>query len=311
MNKTRLMFMGTPVFAQEILKHLNTLNYNIVATVSQPDRPVGRKRVIEMTPVHELSSQLGIDCLQPNNIKDAVQEVLAYKPDIIITCAYGQIVPDEILNYPKLGAFNIHASLLPKLRGGAPIHKSIMYEESETGITIMEMIKKMDAGNMILKRSIPLHNEYTTETLQLDLIKEAKLAIEQSLPSLLDGSYTSEVQNEDLVTYAFNISKEEEYISFDKPYSSVSAHIRSLISAPVGYGVVDNEKVKLHGVKETDTHYEAENGYIIGKFEDGLGVVVDNKVLIITTVQPVGKKAMNALDFINGAGQKIIGKRFE
>ena len=216
MSEIRIMFMGTPIFAREILKHLSGLDYKIVASVSQPDRPVGRKRIIEETPVHQLSKELGIDCLQPHNIKDGIDQVLAYKPDMIITCAYGQIIPDEILNYPKLGSFNIHASLLPRLRGGAPIHKAIMYEEEKTGITIMEMIKKMDAGDMILKRELVLNNQHTTESLELELIDLAKESISAALPSLVDQSYSKEEQDESQVTYAYNISKEEEYITFDK-----------------------------------------------------------------------------------------------
>lgn len=311
MNKVRVMFMGTPVFAKEILAHLNSMGLNIVASVSQPDRRVGRKRVLTMTPVHEEAAKLEIPCLQPESIREAVSEVLAYEPDIIITCAYGQIVPDEILNYPKYGAFNIHASLLPKLRGGAPIHKAIMYEEAETGITIMEMIKRMDAGNMILKKSIPVLNTHTTESLELELIEVAKAAIEEAYPLLISENYPSEVQDESLVTYAYNISKEEEYISFDRPYNTVSSHIRSLISRPVGYGLVDDEKVKIHQIRESDIEHEAENGYIIGNVEGGLGVVVDNRVLIIDEIQPAGSRKMAAVDFMNGAGQSFISKRFK
>ncbi len=311
MNEIRVMFMGTPVFAQEILKHLNELNYNIVATVSQPDRLVGRKRVLTMTPVHELSESLGIDCIQPDRIKDNLDLVFSYKPDIIITCAYGQIVPKELLDYPKLGCFNIHASLLPKLRGGAPIHKAIMYEEEETGITIMEMAERMDAGNMILKKKIKLNNEYTTETLEVDLIDLAKDAIEEAMPLLIDNNYKSEVQDETLVTYAYNVSKEEEYISFDRPYSTVSAHIRSLISRPVGFGMIENLKVKLHKIRETELTENKENGTLLGNVDGGLGVVIDNRVLIIDELQPAGKTKISAVDFLNGIGQQLIGKRFD
>lgn len=302
--------MGTPVFAKEILKHLVDLDYNVVATVSQPDRLVGRKRVLTMTPVHELSEDLGIDCIQPERIKDNLEDVFAYEPDIIITCAYGQIVPKALLDYPRLGAFNIHASLLPRLRGGAPIHKAIMYEEKETGITIMEMAERMDAGDMILKKVLPLHNEHTTEILELELIGLAKQAIEEALPLLIEGNYPKEVQNEDEATFAYNISKEEEYVSFDRPYSTVSAHIRSLISRPVGYGMIDDLKVKLHSIRETDVEDKHDNGYIIGNVDGGVGVVVDHKILIIDELQPAGKKKMKAIDFLNGVGQQLIGKRF-
>ncbi|NLC34241.1 MAG: methionyl-tRNA formyltransferase [Erysipelothrix sp.] len=311
MSETRVIFMGTPIFAAEILEHLAGLDLNIVASVSQPDRPVGRKRIIEKTPVHLISEKLGITCVQPNNIKDAVEDITSYKPDIIITCAYGQIIPDAILNNPKCGAFNIHASLLPALRGGAPIHKSIMYGHDETGITIMEMVSKMDAGDMILKRSIPITNSHTTETLEKELIEEAKLAITEALPSLIDMTYKAEKQDETLVTYAFNISKEEEFISFDRDYDTVSAHIRSLIDRPVGFGLINDMKLKIHAIHETKDTYKADNGLIIGKHDGGLGVVIDNRILVLDQVQPVGKKVMSGLDYINGAGKQLIKVRFE
>ena len=311
MEKTRVIFMGTPIFAKEILAHLIECDLNIVATVSQPDRHVGRKRILTMTPVHELSEDLGIPCLQPERIKLEKDLLFEYKPDLIITCAYGQIIPKEILDYPKLGCINIHASLLPRLRGGAPIHKAIMYEEEETGITIMEMDVKMDAGDMIYKKSCKLNNKHTTDSLELELIELAKMAIEESLPSILDQSYQAEKQDEDKVTYAYNVSKEEEFVSFDREYSTVSAHIRSLISKPVGYGLVEGEKIKLHSVVESTIESNKENGFILGNVNNALGVVVDGRVLCIDELQPAGKKKMKAVDYLNGAGKEIVNKRFD
>ncbi len=302
--------MGTPEFAKEILEHLIKLNYNIVASVSQPDRPVGRKRVLTKTPVKELSEKHEIACVQPEQIKKSVEEVLSFKPDIIITCAYGQIIPKSILDYPKFGAFNIHASLLPKLRGGAPIHKAIMYNESETGITIMEMSEKMDEGDMILKNKIAITNEHTTKSLSLDLIELAKNAIEQAMPLLLAQNYPKEKQDHNLATYAYNISKEEEFISFDRTYTEVDRHIRSLIDRPNGFGIVDDLKIKLHGVKQSEHTSDLENGTILGLVDDGIGVVVENKVLVLTKVQPAGKNMMAAKDFNNGQGQDLIGRKF-
>lgn len=310
MRNIRVMFMGTPDFAKEILQHLINLDYNIVATVSQPDRPVGRKRKMTMTPVKKLSTDANIDCIQPEKIKNAKEEILAYKPDVIITCAYGQIIPKSILDFPKYGAFNIHASLLPKLRGGAPIHKAIMYNESETGITIMEMSEGMDEGDMILKRKIDITKSHTTTTLSNDLITIAKKAIEDVLPHIIAEDYEAVSQDNNLATYAYNISKEEEFISFEKDYNSVDSHIRSLIDKPVGYGIIDDLKIKIHGVKRTSITDKSDNGSVVGLVEDGLGVVIDNRVLVLTKLQPAGKKVMYAKDFMNGQGQALIGKKF-
>lgn len=311
MKNIKIMFMGTPDFAKEILAHLIDLEYNIVATVSQPDRPVGRKRVMTKTPVKELSLESEITCIQPEAIKQSVSEVLDYEPDVIITCAYGQIIPKEILDYPKYGSFNIHASLLPRLRGGAPIHKAIMYNEAKTGITIMEMSEAMDEGNMICKREIEVTKQHTMSTLEKDLIEIAKQAIEVSLPHIIAMDYEAEVQDDDLATYAYNISKKEEFISFDKKYDDVDSHIRSLIDKPVGYGIIDGQKIKLHGVKRSEILKTKPNGTVIGLVDDGVGVIVENKVLVLTKVQPIGKKVMSARDFMNGLGQKLIGRQFE
>ena len=311
MKNIKIMFMGTPDFAKEVLEHLINLDYNIVATVSQPDRPVGRKKVMTKTPVKKLSLESGIACVQPEDIKQSVSEVLEYEPDVIITCAYGQIIPKEILDYPKYGSFNIHASLLPRLRGGAPIHKAIMYNEAKTGITIMEMSEAMDQGDMICKREIDITKQHTMSTLEKDLIEIAKQAIEVSLPHIIAMDYEAVVQDNDLATYAYNISKKEEFISFNKSYDDVDSHIRSLIDKPVGYAIIGGQKIKLHGVKRSEFLEKKPNGTVIGLIEDGVGVIVDNKALILTKVQPIGKKIMSGRDFMNGLGQTLIGKQFE
>ena len=311
MKDIKIMFMGTPVFAGEILEYLNELGYNIVSSVSQPNRLVGRKQQLMKTAVCEVSEKLNIQCFQPEDIRKEKDLILKQDIDMIITCAYGQIIPKEILDHPKLGCFNIHASLLPRLRGGAPIHKAIMYQEKQTGITIMEMSTKMDAGAMILKKAMDLDIDYTYESLSIQLIKLAKLAIKEALPLLISGGYPREIQDENQVSYAYNVSSEEEYISFDRDYETVLSHINSLIDSPVGYGIVDNQNIKIHKIRRSNDIYEAENGFIIGRVSKGLGVVVENKILIIDKLQLENKRVMSALDFLNGAGRNFINKRFE
>lgn len=311
MKDIKIMFMGTPVFAAEILAHLNKLGYNIVATVSQPNRLVGRRQELKETPVYELSKKLDIKCLQPEDIRKEKALILAEDVDIIITCAYGQIIPKEILNHPTLGAFNIHASLLPRLRGGAPIHKAIMYQEKQTGITIMEMSEIMDAGAMILKKKINLEVDYTYASLTTSLIEIAKAAIEEALPLIIEGDYPVEAQDEAQVTFAYNISKADEFISFRRDYDTVLAHINSLIDAPVGYGVVNDENIKIYEVRRTNIEHAGENGLIVGRIAKGLGVVVDNKIIVIDKLQLENKRVMSALDFLNGAGRNFINQRFE
>lgn len=311
MKNTSIIFMGTPEFAQQILLELLNHKLNIIATVSQPDRRVGRKQNIEMTPVKALSVENDIECIQPFNIKEQYQEILALKPDLIITCAYGQIIPKELLDGPKLGCVNIHASLLPRLRGGAPIHKAIMYGESQTGITIMEMSEGMDEGDMISSYPVDIDANETMGSLEKKLIETGKRAIIETLPVIIDQSYTPQPQDPKLATYAYNVSKKEEFISFDREYHVVSNHIRSLIPSPVGYGIIENKNIKIHGMKATDIETNKPNGTLLGLVDDGVGVAVENKVLVLTKVQPAGKQAMMGRDFMNGQGQHLIGKRFD
>ena len=158
MKNIKVIFMGTPSFAVPILESLIN-NYNVILVVSQPDKEKDKKGNIINTPVKELAIKNNIPVFQPNNIKEEYQKILDYNPDIIITCAYGQIIPDSILNYPKYGCINVHGSLLPKLRGGAPIHHAIINGDTETGITIMYMSSKMDAGDIISQKSIKIEED--------------------------------------------------------------------------------------------------------------------------------------------------------
>ena len=208
-----IVYMGTPEFSATVLKGLIE-NYRVRAVVSQPDRPVGRSGEVRKTPVKQVASDNTILVIQPNKIKDAYDEVLAFKPDLIITCAYGQIIPTSILEIPRLGCVNVHASLLPKLRGGAPIHRSILEGHAKTGITIMYMAAKMDAGDIISQEAIDINYNDTAETLHDKLAVLGRDLLLKTLPSIINKTNTRQAQDESLVTYGFNISREDELIQF-------------------------------------------------------------------------------------------------
>ena len=190
MEDIRVIFMGTPEFACGILQTLIDEKYHVVAVVLQPDKKVGRKQIITQTPVKALALANNIDVIQPISIKDEYEKVLSYKPDLIVTCAYGQFVPSVILNYPKYGCINVHASLLPKYRGGAPIHKAIINGEKQTGVTIMQMIKKMDAGLMYDKCIVDIEPDDTTAILHDKLMIAGSKLLKEMLPSYLAGKIT-------------------------------------------------------------------------------------------------------------------------
>ena len=310
MEKERIIFMGTPAFAAFVLERLVRESVPIIAIVSQPDKPVGRKRELQFTPVKKIAVQHQIPVLQPKSLKNAISTITDLNPTLIITCAYGQMLPEEILNYPRNGCINVHASLLPKLRGGAPIHKAIMYGEEETGITIMKMAKKMDSGDIYLQKSIPIAIDDIMGDLHDKLKELAADLLISALADIISGKAVFTSQEEEKATYAYNVSKDEEFVSFQRPYMEVYNHVRSLIPVPVGYAMLEGEKYKLHGVSLSDESTTGADGEVLGFTNNALAVALAGKVLYITEIQSEGKQKVSAKDFCNGKGKEILGKRF-
>ena len=307
-KKLKIVYMGTPEFSATVLKGLIE-NYDIRAIVSQPDRPVGRHGEVMPTPVKQVGNDNVILVLQPENIKEQYNEVLALEPDLIITCAYGQIIPKEILDYPRLGCINVHASLLPKLRGGAPIHRAIIEGHSKTGITIMYMGSGMDDGDMIAKKEIEIDYNDTAESLHDKLAILGRNFLLEVLPSIINGTNTREKQDASLVTYAPNIKREDERIDFSKSKRQVYNQIRGLYSWPGAYCLFEGKILKVWEAYETNNVFSNKfNGQITNIYEDGFGVKVENGEIVFKTIQLEGKKRMSALEFINGYKDKIIGK---
>ena len=307
-NEIKIVYMGTPYFAQVVLESLIDAKYDIIAVVTQPDKPVGRKMLLEKSPVKATAEEHQIPVLQPLKIKEDYQAILALKPDIIITCAYGQIIPGIILN--TFLCINIHASLLPKLRGGAPMHRAIMNGLDKTGITIMRMAKKMDDGDMIVQAEVAITTEDTVGSLQTKLIASACELIKTYIPLIVADKVTYIPQDERIVTFGYNITKEEEFISFKDSYMTVYNHIRALIPWPIGYGIVEGVKIKLHKVHLSDELTDFDRGHIIGLKDKALAVAVENRVLLIDELQIEGRNKINAKDFVNGSGKKLINKSF-
>ena len=306
----RILFMGTPEIACGILQCLVENHYNVVGVVSQPDKKVGRKQILTPTPVKQLALSYGIPVLQPQSIKDSYEEIKAMDIDCIVTCAYGQFLPTSIIELAKIKAINVHASLLPKYRGGAPIHKCIINGEKETGVSIMEMVKKMDAGDVCHVKKVEISEEDTMGSLYQKLMKCGQEALLEVIDDVLNGTATFIPQDESQATIAPNISKEEEKIDFTKDGMSIYNHIRGLIPAPVGYAYLDEKKMKFHEVSILHQESNEESGVILGLKEDCLQVSLKDKILLIKTLQPEGKPKMAAKDYYNGQGKKLIGKKF-
>lgn len=306
----RVIFMGTTPFSVVILNQLLKDGYDVVCVVTQPDRPFGRKRILKASPVKELAIEKGIEVLQPEKIKQSINEVLSYEPDLIITCAYGQLVPKEILEYPKYLCLNVHASLLPKYRGGAPMHWSIINGDDKTGVTLMRMDTGMDSGGMLSSREVNIEDKDMMSDVEAKLMEVSKDLIHTDLPLYLKGDLKFVEQNPDEVSFAYTISREDELINFDRPVREVYNHIRGLISWPVGYAVLEGANVKFHAVSYSESNHDIEPGTIHKVDETGTHIACMGGFVIISKIQPAGKPVIEAVDFSNGMGRDWKGKRF-
>lgn len=312
MNKPRVIFFGTPEFACAILKTLNEENYPVIAAVSQPDKPVGRKRRIIPTPVHALADELGIPVIQPEKLKEAAEEIGNLQPELIVTCAYGQIIPQKILSMPAYGCLNIHPSLLPKYRGGAPIHHAVMAGDDMTGVCLMEMVKKMDAGKIYDRRMVPVGEDETTAELTVKLIEAGCDLIRNSLPRYLAGELPGEEQDEAEAVIIRNISPEEEQIRFhEEKLNGLYNHARALIDWPLPYGIIEGKRMRFLKVRKEECGVSDEPGTILGFRDQAMEIACDGGILKVYELQPEGKKPMAADAYKNGAGRTMIGRVFE
>lgn len=311
MNETRIVFMGTADFSEAVLKALLANEYNVVAVVSQPDRPVGRKKVMTPTLVKKVALEHGIPCLQPEKIKKDYEKILAYQPDLIISAAYGQIVPKALLDGPRLGCINVHASLLPKLRGGAPVHHAIIDGYDKTGVTIMYMAPKMDAGDMISQVETPISNTDTVGILYERLTKLGAQLLIDTLPDFLAGKIVATKQDESEVTYAPTIAREEEHVQFDKTAKEVDCHIRGLNDWPVAYAIYQGQNIKLWAGHIIDEKPYVKPGTILQADKDGIWIACSDAIYCLDEIQVPGKKKMMVKDYMNGSNMFMLNAYFE
>lgn len=309
-SRYRIVFMGTPAFASNILEGLFKQGYNIVSVVSQPDKLYGRKRELKASEVKEKALELSIPVLTPEKIKEDYEGVLTYKPDLIITAAYGQFIPQVLLDYPKFGCINAHGSLLPRYRGGAPIQRAIINGEKQTGITIQYMVKQMDRGDILAKKAIDIGIEDTNSTMFEKLSDLALGMLIDLLPKLFEGNVEALAQNEEEATYAYNLEKEIEHVGFEEDVKKVYDHIRGLLDQPGAYFVYKNKKYKIE-----KAFYEecegTEAGIFKGLEKDYLRIDCNNGFIKVYMIRPEGKNSMDAKAFYNGVGRNMAGERLE
>lgn len=304
--------MGTPEFSVPILKML-IKNYNVVGVVTQPDREVGRKKVLTPSPIKQTAMEFNIPVITPEKLRIEYENVLAFKPDIIVTCAYGQILPNEILNYPKYGCINVHASLLPKYRGGAPIQRAIMNGEVKTGITIMYMNEGMDTGDMIEKKELIIENDDNYDEVSKKLSVIGTDLLEDVLPKVIKGKIKRTIQDNEEATYAPIIKREDEKLDFNKTTFEIYNHIRALSTTPGAYAILDKKVVKIYSSRMSDhIHPNKKNGEIVKIYDDGIGISTSDSEIVITDIKIEGKNKMSVKQYLNGKNaDELLGKIFE
>lgn len=305
----RIVFMGTPDFAVGSLQALAEAGkYEIVSVITQPDRPKGRGRQMLMTPVKEYALSQGYEVHQPQRVKtpEFVAQLKEMNPDLIVVAAFGQLLSQEILSMPKYGCINVHASLLPKYRGAAPIHYAIMQGEKESGVTIMQMDIGMDTGDMIKKVTVPIGENMTMGELHDELkVKGAELLLEV-IEDIEAGKAQPEKQNEDEATYASLLKRDMERIDWSKAAADIHNLIRGFNPAPGAFTKLpDGKNLKIWGSRLTDKTATAELGTVVEATKHSFFVACGDGVLEIIEVQPESKKRMAAQVFINGRGVQV------
>ncbi len=297
--------MGTPDFSATVLKGLlDDSNYDVLAVVTQPDRAVGRKKEIKMTPVKEVALAHNLPVYQPEKMSgsEEMAELMTLGADGIVTAAFGQFLPTKLLDSVDF-AVNVHASLLPKYRGGAPIHYAIINGEKEAGVTIMEMVKKMDAGDMIAKASTPITDEDNVGSMFEKLAVIGRDLLLKTLPDYIAGNITPEPQDESKATFSPNITPEQERIDWNKSARDVFNHIRGLYPWPVAHTLLDGKRFKIY--EATLAEGQGKPGEIIEKGKKSLVIATGDGAISLKTVQPAGKPRMSIVDFLNGVGRKL------
>lgn len=309
---TKIVFMGTPAFSAPILRMLVEEGHEVALVVTQPDRPVGRKKILTPTPVKEQALALGLPVYQPEKLKDPeqAQTILDLEPDLIVTAAFGQILPTAVLDAPKLGAINVHASLLPEYRGGAPIHQAIIDGKQETGVTIMYMVDRLDAGDIISQKSVPIEETDHTGSMFEKLSAAGKELLKETLPSIIDGTNARIPQDEARVSFARNISREQERLDWNKSASDLYNQVRGLYPWPVAFTSLEGTNVKIWWAEIAETAKTASPGEVLELTEDAIIVQTGDGALAIKELQPAGKKRMTAQDYLRGPKLQA-GDRFE
>ena len=307
-----IIFMGTPEFSVPVLKGLVEKGYDVKAVVTQPDKKVGRKQKITKTPAKIAAEELGIPVYQPVKLSgsEELDKLMAMNADFIVTAAYGQFLPTKFLNSVKIAAVNVHGSLLPKYRGGAPIQYSLINGDKQTGVTIMEMVKKMDAGDMYAQKAIDIEKDDTAGSLFEKLSYIGRDLLLETLPKIADGSVEKVAQDESKVVFSPNISKDQEKISTSMTAAQANNLIRGLNPDPGAYMMVNGQRLKVWKAEVAADKTDLTVGSLVENKDRFAIAFADGTILNLLELQPAGKKRMPVKNFLNGQASKYtVGEK--
>ena len=299
----RIVYMGTPDFAVPALEKIVSCGWDVPLVVTKPDRPASRGHKIQQCDVKKKALELGLAVESPEKVKNNPEFAARLReiaPDFIVVAAYGKILPKEILDITAYGCINIHGSLLPKYRGAAPIQRSVLAGDPESGVTIMYMAEECDAGDMLAQRAIPIAGKTSEQVFDELSVLGADLLVE-CLPKIVSGELKGVPQDASLATHAAMIAKEEGQIDWDRSAKALESHVLGMYSWPIAFTSLNGEVFKIHAAKAAERRTKAAPGTVVSSGKEGIGVACgDGGVLLLTKVQLPGKKAMDAGAFLLG-----------
>ncbi|WP_367295083.1 methionyl-tRNA formyltransferase [Levilactobacillus yonginensis] len=305
---TSVIFMGTPQFSAPILSSLIEHDYDVLAVVTQPDRRVGRKHVLTASPVKQVAVDHNIEVLQPEKISGSpeMQRTIDLAPDLIVTAAFGQFLPTKLLKAAKVAAVNVHASLLPKYRGGAPVHYAIMNGDKETGVSIMFMEKKMDAGDILSQKAIPITDQDDVGSMFDKLSDLGRDLLLETLPKLLAGDITPVKQAEDRVSFSPTIKSDEERVDITLSARLFDCKVRALRPFPTAHIYLNGVRTKLWRVAILDEQTDLKPGQVVSRDKHHLAIATgEHGVISLEELQPAGKPKLSITDFLNGTTDEL------
>lgn len=306
----KIVFMGTPEFSVGVLQSLIDKNYEIALVITQPDKKVGRGQKFAPTPVKKIALENNLNVFQAENINEHIDVIKDAKPDFIITCAYGQFLCDEILELAKVRAINVHASLLPMHRGGAPIHRSILNGDEYSGVSIMKMIKQMDAGEVYIQEKVKIEYEDTLAIVHDKLSELGASLLPQAIELILSDPNCGIDQDESKATYSPNIDKTERLINFSETSKNIYNKVRAFNPFPCACVNFDGNIIKVFEVKETTSKSNSQPGEVISITTNGIEVTTKDNNILITKLTLPGKSVLNAQQFYNGNKLISVGDKF-